>query len=134
MAIQLSETVRNARLDAIETTIGTDAKLYIRTGSPPAGCSSGDSGTLLATITCPTDWLNAAGSGQKTLKGSWTVAASDSGVAGHFRVKDSTGTTCHIQGNITATGNGGSMTVDNTSISVGQTITIVTFTMTDGNA
>ena len=36
MALQLSAAVRNARLDAIEATIGTSAVLKIRTGSAPA--------------------------------------------------------------------------------------------------
>jgi len=34
MAIQLSVAVRNARLDAFETTVGTAAVLRIRTGAP----------------------------------------------------------------------------------------------------
>lgn len=35
MADQLSVAVRNARLDAIETTIGTARTLEIRTGAQP---------------------------------------------------------------------------------------------------
>ena len=38
MAIQFSVSVRNARLDAIETTVGASPKLQIRTGAAPADC------------------------------------------------------------------------------------------------
>jgi hypothetical protein len=51
MAIQLSTTVRNARLDQIETTIGTAAVLKLRTGAPPADVATADSGTVVATMT-----------------------------------------------------------------------------------
>lgn len=36
MTIQLSTAVRNARLDAIETAIGTAAVVKLRTGAQPA--------------------------------------------------------------------------------------------------
>ena len=48
MAIQLSTTVRNARLDTIESTIGTAPILTIRSGAAPANCAAANSGTVLA--------------------------------------------------------------------------------------
>lgn len=134
MSLQLSITARNNRLDDIETTIGTAPNLYIRTGSPPVDCATADSGSLLATIVLPSDWMGAAGSGQKAKAGTWSVAASGAGVAAHFRIKDTAGTTCHLQGTVTATGGGGDMTLDNTNIAAAQTVTVSTFTLTDGNA
>ncbi len=65
MALQLSAAVRNAMLDAIETTIGTSAVMKIRTGAPPASVATADSGTVLATLTLPSDWMAAASSGSK---------------------------------------------------------------------
>jgi hypothetical protein len=59
MALQLSVAVRNAMLDAIETAIGTSAVLKIRTGAAPASVATADSGTVLATLTLPSDWLAA---------------------------------------------------------------------------
>jgi hypothetical protein len=50
MAIQLSVGVRNAMLDAVESTIGTSAVLKIRTGAQPATVATADSGTVLATL------------------------------------------------------------------------------------
>jgi hypothetical protein len=134
MALQLSVDVRNAILNAVESATGTSAKLQIRTGSPPANCAAGDSGILLAEISLPSDWMANAASGSKAKSGTWTVQAVASGVAGHFRVKDSAGTATHLQGNITAPGGGGTMTLDNTSIAVNQSVTINTFTLTAGNA
>lgn len=132
MSLQFSVTVRNSRLDSIETTIGTAPNLEIRTGAPPANCAAADSGSVLATIACPSDWLAAAASGQKALSGTWQVAASGTGTAGHFRIK--VGATCHIQGTITITAGGGDMTLDNTSIASTQVVTITSLTITDGNA
>jgi hypothetical protein len=135
MAIQLSVAVRNARLDAIESTIGTAAILRIYTGSPPADCATAATGTLLAEMTLASDWMNAASSGQKTKLGTWQDAsANGTGTAGYFRIWDSGGTTCGLQGTVTATSGGGDMELDNTSIATAQQVTITTFTLTDANA
>jgi len=135
MAIQLSVAVRNARLDAIETTIGTSARLKIRTGAPPADCAAADSGTVLADITCPSDYLAAASSGSKAKAGTWEDLSADAaGTAAHFRLYASDGTTTGAQGTVTATGGGGDLTVDNTSFAAGQKFTVTGFTLTDGNA
>ena len=135
MAIQFSVTVRNTRLDSVETAIGTSAILRIRSGTVPATCATADSGTVLATINCPADWLSAASGGSKSINGTWQDLSADAtGTAAHFRIYDSTGTTCHIQGTVTATGGGGDMEVTNTSFTAGQSFTVNTFTLTDGNA
>lgn len=135
MAVQLSVAVRNARLDAVESTIGTSAILEIRSGAQPADCAAADSGTLLASMTLASDWMNAAASGQKTLAGTWQDAsANNAGTAGHFRIKNSAGTVTGMQGSVTATGGGGDLTLDNTSIAAGQQVTITGFTLTDANA
>ena len=133
MAFQFSTTARNASLDAIETTVGTTPTLEIRTGTAPASCSAADTGTLLASMILPADWAAAAATGSKTLLGAWQDAAADAaGTAGHFRLKQ--GAVCHIQGSISATGGGGDMTMDNTSIAVGQQVTVNDCTLTAGGA
>jgi hypothetical protein len=132
MAVQYSVTLRNNRLDQIESTTGTAARLLIYSGAVPANCAAADPAGLLATLVLPSDWMNAASGGQKTLLGSWTVAASGTGTAQSFRIKDSGLTTCHMQGTC-ATG-GGDLSLDNASITAGQTVTVTAFTLTDGNA
>jgi hypothetical protein len=135
MAIQLSAAVRNARLDAIETTIGVSAVLKIRTGAQPADCATADSGTVLATLSLPSDWMAAAASGSKAKSGTWQDASADAtGTAAHWRLYASDGTTCHAQGTITLTAGGGDMTVDNTSLVAAQSFTVTSFTLSDANS
>jgi hypothetical protein len=133
MAFQFSVAARNAAMDAIETAAGTAPTLTIRTGSVPANCATARTGTVLATLVIPSDWMAAASGGTKALSGTWQdVAADAAGTAAHFSVDQ--GATCHIQGTVTATGGGGDMTIDNTSIAVGQQVTITAFTLTAGGA
>jgi hypothetical protein len=135
MTIQLSVDVRNARLNAIETAIGTAAIIQIRTGAQPANCAAADSGTELAEFTLASDWAAAAASGSKSLSSTpISTTGSGDGDAGHFRIYESTGTTCHYQGSVTATGGGGDLTVDDITIATGQTVNITGWSITDGNA
>lgn len=128
MAFQFSAAVRNAALDAIETTAGTAPTLTIRTGTVPANCAAARAGTVLATIVLPSNWMADASGGSKAIAGTWQDTAADAtGTAGHFSIDQ--GATCHIQGTVTATGGGGDMTLDNTSIAVGQQVTITAFTI-----
>lgn len=133
MTVQFSTALRNARVAAIESTIGTSAKVQLRTGAPPANPAAADSGTLLDEFSLGSDWATQSG-GVLTFSGtpigSSAVAA---GTAAHYRVKDSAGTTCHMQGTVTATGGGGDMTIDNPVLAVGQSVQITAWTITDGN-
>jgi hypothetical protein len=137
MALQYGTAVKIARLNALETTVGTSPKLQIRTGAPPAGPATADSGTLLCEITLPSNWLADAGAvGEvvtKVLAGSWTGTAVATDTAGHFRLKDSAGTTTHAQGTVTASGGGGDAIIESTSVVSGQTVTVTAFTLTAGN-
>ncbi|MGB7325921.1 MAG: hypothetical protein WBD31_13685, partial [Rubripirellula sp.] len=123
------------RLASDETVVGTTPVIKIRSGAPPANPAAADSGTVLATIDLPSDWQDAPSGGSAAKLGTWEDASGDAnGTAGHFRLYASDGTTCHMQGTVTLTGGGGDMTVDNTSIAVGQPFTVETFTRTAGNA
>lgn len=135
MAIQLSVACRNAILDAIETAIGASAVLKIRTGAAPATVATADSGTVLATLTLPSDWMAAASSGSKALAGTWQDASADAtGTAAHYRIYALDGTTAHLQGTVTATSGGGDIELQNTSIAAGQSITITSFTLAAANS
>lgn len=128
MAFQYSVTVRNAKLDQIETTINTAPILKIFSGAEPANCAAADPAGLLCTITLPSDWMSAASLGAKAKLGTWSGTASGSGTAASWRIYDSGLVACHIQGNTT------DMTFDNTSIATSQTVTVNSFTLTAGNA
>jgi hypothetical protein len=135
VAIQLSTTTRNQRLNAIETAIGTSARLKIRTGAAPTSCGGADTGTVLADMQLASDWLAAAAAGAKAKAGTWQDTSADAGgTAQHFRIYAVGATVCHIQGTITTTAGGGDMTVANTTIGAGQQVTVNTFTLTDANA
>ena len=130
MALQFSTTVRNAWLDTFESTISTSAVLKIRTGTQPATCATADSGTVLASMSLPSDWMAAASSGSKAKSGTWNDTSADAtGTAAHFRLYASDGTTCHAQGTVTATGGGGDLTLDSVSLTATQTVTITGFTI-----
>lgn len=136
MAIQLSTALRNARLDQIETTIGASAIVKLRSGAAPVSCAAADSGTVLASFSLAADWAGAASAGTKSFTGTpiQDSSADGTGVAGHFRVYASDGTTCHLQGSVTSTGGGGDMEIDNTAINAGQVVQITSWTLTEGNA
>ena len=136
MSFQFSPNARNAALDAIETAIGTAPKLQLRSGTLPANTGADDAGNLLVEIALPSDWLETAATGVKTIKGTWTgtgaAAAAGGTNAGHFRIKNTAGTTTHVQGTITITGAGGDMELDNPNIAQNQSVTVTTFTLTAG--
>lgn len=134
MALQLSTTVRNAKLDAIETTIGNTGVqllIYNLSGAAPANCAAAITGDVLATIALPADWMAAAANGSKVMAGTWTDAdAENAGVADFFRIL--VGGVCHMQGTV---GQGtGDLQLENTNIAVGQTINITAFTWNEANA
>jgi hypothetical protein len=134
MAIQLGVLTRNARLDAIETQLGTAPRLTIRTGVAPANCAAANSGTVLATLNLPADWLAAASGGTKAiLGGPWQETSADAaGTAAHFRIHNTAGTVCEMQGTV---GQGtGDLQLDNATLTAGQTVQITSFTIADANA
>jgi hypothetical protein len=131
MSLQFGTTLRNNMLDQVESTAGTAALFRIYSGSAPANCGTAASGTLLVEMSLPSDWMAAAASGAKSMSGTWEdTSANATGTAGYFRIYDSAGTTCHVQGTVTATGGGGDVTLDNTSIASAQDVKITSFTLT----
>lgn len=133
MAFQFSTASRNNAIGTVETTVGSAPTLKIYSGSVPASCAAAATGVELASGTLPSDWLNSPLSGSVTIAGGpWSITGVAAGTGGYFRILS--GATCHIQGTVTISGSGGDMTLDNTSIAVGQTISVNGFTMTAGGA
>ena len=81
MAITLSTLCRNARLDAIETYAGGTAILNVYQLTAGSSAPSADvdavPGTLLAQITNPADYFNAASGGSITKNGTWSDTSAD---------------------------------------------------------
>ena len=105
--LSYSVAVKNAKLDQIETTIGTAALLRCYNGTVPANADSALGGAvLLANGALPSDWMAAASSGSKSKTGTWSITGNASlaspQAATFFRITDSTGNTPGIQGTIGA--------------------------------
>lgn len=133
MTVQRSVAVRNARLDVIETTIGTAAKVRILTGTQPATCATAESGTLLVAYTLASDWASNASSGVKAFSSTPIAGtASGTGTAGYYRITDNAGTTCHEQGTVGTSGT--DVIIDNASIVSGQTVNITAWSVTEPGA
>lgn len=133
MSLDILNAAQDAMLDALESYIGTSAVLKIRTGAVP-GIAAADSGTVLATLNLPSDWMAAASGGSKAKVGTWQDASADAtGTAAHFRLYKNDGSTPVIEGTVTVTGGGGDITLDDVSIDAGQTVTIAAFTLNGGN-
>ena len=133
--LDFSDTVRNARADAVESTIGASPILRLRTGAKPANCAAASTGTIVASMTLPADFMAAAAAGVKTLLGTWQdLSADNAGTIGHFEIFNAGDTVCHSRGTVTITGGGGVMTVDNPVVEAAQQITVTAFTLTEGNS
>lgn len=132
MAIKMSVAVRNAMMNAYETTIGTSPKLRIYTGNPPAAVTAAATGVMVCEIELPSDWLTAAENGVISKNGEWAGTASADGIAGYYRILNNAGTVTHEQGTVATSG--GDMLINNTNVAVGQSITVTSYTKTAGNA
>lgn len=131
MTFLVSAAIANAAIAAFETEVGTAPILKIRTGAAPATPATADSGTVLCTITLPSDWLAAPSGGSAAKSGTWQDTSADAdGTAAHYRLYKSDGTTVCAQGSVTVTGGGGDMTLGSVTVTTGQQITITSWTLT----
>lgn len=139
MSLQYVVSIRNGQLDYVETDVGTAPVMRLYNGTKPATAATALSGnTLLAEGTLPSDWMAAASSGSKAKSGTWTLTGQSGASTGtnavFFRIYASDGTTSKIQGDVTATGGGGDLTMDNINVANAQTVTVNSFTLSAGNA
>ena len=124
--MKLTTALRTTIVSDIITAAGTNPKLKYYTGTE----SLTPAGTLLATLTLPSDWMGVAAAGVKAMSGSWTGTASGGAAATptHFRIKQSA--TCHLQG---TAGIGSGECQVNGTITSGQTVTVSSFQITAAN-
>lgn len=66
MTIQLSVAARNAKLSGLNTDIGANAIIEIRSGTRPANVAAAATGTLLATLTGNASGFGTVSGGQLT--------------------------------------------------------------------
>jgi hypothetical protein len=122
--MQFSTRVKNARLNIIEATMGVGPTLKIRTGAKPASIDSASTGTVLASMLLPNDWMLDAAAGQKVKNGTWQDLAADAdGVAGHYEIVAADGVVDE-RGSITQINGQGDMEIQSVNVVTGQTITV----------
>lgn len=116
--MKFSTAYRNAVLNLLESSNGSSGLLKFYSGSAPAAVDDAATGTLLCTITLPSDYFAAASGGIMEKTGTWSGTAAASGTVGYMRLTSSGGTAI-MQG-----AHGTDFTLDNPAVVSGQTITI----------
>ena len=129
MSAGYSTTLRNAQLDAITTAVGNAGLLRIYDGTRPA--TGGAATTKLAEFTLGTPFAAGAAAGvlSPTLPSDATGRAAST--ATWFRVVTSGGTFV-IDGSVSTSG--ADMNLNTTTISIGVTVSVTSWTITRGNA
>lgn len=129
MALAYSTAIRNAMLDEITAAVGGSGLLRIYDGTRPA--TGGAATTLLAELTGNATFAPAASGGVLTLNSiTADASANATGTATWFRWVTSGGTFC-IDGNVGTSGS--DLNLNTTSIVAGATVSVTSFTITEGN-
>ena len=124
--LRLSTAARNAATAAISTLVDAGAgagTVKIYSGAQPATPNTAASGMLLATVVLGDPSFSAPVNGTATGADPASVTAVASGAAGWFRIADSDGNAV-MDGDVTATGGGGSMQLANVDLVAGGTVDI----------
>jgi hypothetical protein len=134
MTLHVSNAARSTLADAIKTAIDAGAgagKIRVYNGSQPAGPDTAISGqTLLAEYTLADPSFGAAVTGVITLLGTpRSTTGVAAGTASWFRALDSTNVAV-VDGSVSATGGGGDLQLNTTTISVGVAVDLTAGTIT----
>jgi hypothetical protein len=131
--VTTSETFNNP-LRSIKADATVDVfdggSLIIGKGTKPAANTAHTGADVLVTITLPTPCFAAAVDGVASKAGTWSAAASAAGTATWARFLSADTLKWHTV-DVTATGGGGDLELDNTSIAAGQVVTISSYTYTE---
>lgn len=133
MALSYTTTVRNNMMDTITTAIGSSGLLRIYDGSVPAnvGTSLGAQ-VLLAELALSSTFAAGASGGVLTASSITSDSnANATGTATFFRLVTSGGTAV-VQGTVGTSG--ADLNLSTTSIASGATVSVSSFTITEGNA
>lgn len=136
MALKFSTALRNSRADAISTAIGNGGILRIYDGTRPANVGTAvTTQVVLAELTGGSPFAPAASSGLLTANViTQDPIANATGTASWFRLFQSNGTTAVIDGDVTATGGGGDLTLNTVSIASGGPVQVTSAVITEGGA
>lgn len=125
---QISYTAANAEANALAPLMNA-GKLRIYSGSVPTRADDSiGAASLLVELTMNATAFGAASNGVITANAITGVAATGTGTASFFRIWDSAGTTCYLQGTCgTATAD---MILPTTTINSGTTVNVTSLTHT----
>ena len=134
--LKYSASIKNAQQDSITTKLGTSAVLNIYSGSQPASPDTAiTSQVLLASLTCSASAFAAAASGgvltaNAISNGTGTAGAGAGTTATWYRLTSSGGV-AHIDGTVGISG--ADLNLTNTNIAQNQTVSVTSWTDTNGN-
>ena len=133
MGLRLATSARNNMAQVIRDLLDADAgagKIEVYTGSQPTNPNTAATGTLLATFTLADPSFGAPATGVITLAGTpLTASGVAAGTAGWFRASDNSGDAV-MDGTVSATGGGGNLELNTTTVSVGLSVQITGGTVT----
>lgn len=133
MPMGFSTAIRNAQMDAITTAAGDGAKLRIYSGTQPATGEALDGNTLLAELTCGSPLAPPAEEGVLTFNdvtSDLSAAASGEATWARLTHSDSTFVTDFSVG---LPDSGEAIQINNTNITEGQRVDLVSGTIAAGN-
>ena len=129
MAVGYVAALRNARLDAITTFVGSGGKLAIFSGTRPA--TGGTATTELARFPLGTPFAGASSAGVLTANNPSDVNAAATGTATWARVFKADGTTICIDLGVGTSGQ--EITMNSVSLQSGVACSITSIVITSGN-
>lgn len=110
-------------MDAITAAVAANGKIKLYSGTQPAG-GGAPTGTLLGTLTCSATFAPAASGGVITLNAVTSDSNADAtGTASWFRITTSADAFV-LDGDVTQTGGGGDLELDNINIVLNGTIAL----------
>ncbi len=131
--VRLATATRNAACDAVVDKVDDGAgsgTIQIRSGTQPASANDAATGTLLATLTWSDPAFGAASAGVATASAITQDSSADAtATASWARILDSDSNTI-FDCDVSATGGGGTIELNTTSVVTGESVSITAFTVT----
>jgi hypothetical protein len=130
--LRVANATRTAIVTAVRDQLDAGAgaaTMKIYTGAQPATPADAAAGTLLATVVLTDPSLASITNGVGTGGDPASVNAAATGTAGWARFADSNGVTV-MDGDVTATGGGGTVTLSSTSLTSGSPVDVTSITVT----
>lgn len=128
MALRKNTALRNAQAEFFGGVFD-GGTLEIYTGVQPADPNSSPTGDLLATINIPNPAFGSASNGVASKSGTWSAVAAATGTAGYGRfISADTNKTMDVQCSEVPGGN--NLLLNIADIAIGNTVTVVSLTIT----